>query len=135
VPSRSLQAAVQLSLWQSLPNWSLAIGSNNTKIWCERYVEWYRGAHNRFRGDNGRFSSQSSIGRVVYVLVCRFRGSNIKRPGAYGMFIIMVEMSNHGCRVTIYDNRLSSSTHMGVEEERVFNWKYTDSYKEHDARD
>ncbi len=30
--------------------------------------------------------------------------------------------------------RLSSSTYIDVEEEYVFNWKYTDSYKEHDAQ-
>jgi hypothetical protein len=55
--------------------------------------------------------------------MCRcatFEGSNIKRPGAYAMSMIMVVVLRYG---------LSSSTHMGVQEECVFNWKYTDSYK------
>ena len=43
---------------------AIAIGGNNTKIWCERYVECHRGAYNRFRGDNNRLISQSSIGSV-----------------------------------------------------------------------
>jgi hypothetical protein len=67
----------QFSLCQSLPNWSLGMGSNNTKIWCECYVEWYRGAHNRFRGDNGQFNSQSSIGRVSLCVGANFEAQKL----------------------------------------------------------
>jgi len=99
-----------------MPNWSLAIGSNSIKIWC--YVEWYRGAHNRFRGDNRRFCSQSAIGRVSLCVSVPL--SRLKKIS--------------DLMVVVLRNILFSSTHMGVEEEYVFNWEYTDSYKEHDAR-